>query len=93
MPPIAMSREYFAELLEIGKSKAPQTERLQKVELVVEQFPSELESVEDVEAESQPPHQVRCSCQQSAHRRVRQRVGQPRPQSHVQLADSECGAR
>ncbi len=51
MPPIAMSRGYFAELLEIGKSKAPQTERLQQVELVVEQFLSKLESVEDVEAE------------------------------------------
>ncbi len=51
MPPIAMSRGYFVELLEIGKSKAPQTERLQQVELLVEQFLSELESVEDVEAE------------------------------------------
>jgi len=51
MPPIAMSREYFAELLEIGKSKAPQTERLDQVDLLVEQFLSELESVEDVEAE------------------------------------------
>ena len=51
MPPIAMSRGYFVELLEIGKSKAPQTERLQQVELVVEQFLSKLESVEDVEAE------------------------------------------
>ena len=51
MPPIAMSRGYFVELLEIGKSKAPQTERLQQVELVVEQFLSELESVENVEAE------------------------------------------
>ena len=50
MPSVA-PREYFAELLEIGKSKAPQTERLQQVELVVEQFLSELESVEDVEAE------------------------------------------
>ncbi len=51
MPSVA-PREYFAELLEIGKSKAPQTpERLQQVELVIEQFLSELESVEDVEAE------------------------------------------
>ncbi len=52
MPPIAMSRGYFAELLEIGKSKAPQTERLQQTELLVEQFLSELESVGDIEAES-----------------------------------------
>ena len=54
MPPIAMSREYFAELLEIGKSKAPQTERLQQVELLVEQFLSELEAanVGDIEEES-----------------------------------------
>ena len=51
MPPIA-PREYFAELLEIGKSKAPQTERLQQTELLVEQFLSELESVGDIEAES-----------------------------------------
>ncbi len=53
MPPIA-PREYFAELLEIGKSKAPQTERLQQTELVVEQFLSELEAanVGDVEAEN-----------------------------------------
>ena len=53
MPPIA-PREYFAELLEIGKSKVPQTERLQQVELVVEQFRSELEAVHvgDVDAES-----------------------------------------
>ena len=43
MPPIA-PREYFAELLEIGKSKAPQTERLQQVELVIEQFLAELEA-------------------------------------------------
>ena len=54
MPPIAMSRGYFVELLEIGKSKAPQTERLQQVELVVEQFLSELEAVHvgDIAAES-----------------------------------------
>ncbi len=52
MPPIAISRGYFVELLEIGKSKAPQTERLQQVELLVEQFLSELESVGDVEAEN-----------------------------------------
>ena len=51
MPPIA-PRGYFAELLEIGKSKAPQTERLQQTELLVEQFLSELESVGDIEAES-----------------------------------------
>ncbi len=51
MPSIA-PRGYFAELLEIGKSKAPQTERLQQVELLVEQFLSELESVGDVEAGS-----------------------------------------
>ncbi len=51
MPPIAISRGYFVELLEIGKSNAPQTERLQQTELLVEQFLSELESVEDVEAE------------------------------------------
>ncbi len=53
MTPVA-PREYFAELLEIGKSKAPQTERLQQVELLVEQFLSELEAVHvgDIEAES-----------------------------------------
>ena len=51
MPPIA-PREYFAKLLEIGKSEAPQTERLQQTELLVEQFLSELESVGDIEAES-----------------------------------------
>ena len=51
MPSIA-PREYFAELLEIGKSEAPQTECFQQVDLVVEQFLSELESVGDVEAES-----------------------------------------
>ena len=50
MPSVA-PREYFAELFEIGKSKAPQAERLQQVELLIEQFLSELESVEDVEAE------------------------------------------
>ena len=54
MPPIA-PREYFAELLEIGKSKVPQTERLQQVERLVEQFLSELEAanVGDIEAENQ----------------------------------------
>ena len=53
MPPAAKPGEYFAELLEIGKSKAPQTERLNQVELLIEQFLSELESVVgDVEAES-----------------------------------------
>jgi len=53
MTPIA-PREYFAELLGIGKSKAPQFERLQQVELLVEQFLSELEAanVVDIEAES-----------------------------------------
>ncbi len=53
MPPIA-PREYFAELLEIGKSEAPQTERLQQVELLVEQFLSELEAanVGSVETEN-----------------------------------------
>ncbi len=53
MPSIA-PREYFAELLEIGKSKAPQTERLQQTELVVEQFMSELEAanVGSVETEN-----------------------------------------
>lgn len=46
--------EYFAELLEIAKSNAPQTERLQQVELVIEQFLSELEAAEvgEVETES-----------------------------------------
>ena len=48
MPPIA-PRWYFAELLEIGKSKAPQTERLNQVELLIERFLSELESVGDIE--------------------------------------------
>ncbi len=54
MPPIAKPEEYFAELLEIGKSKAPQTERLQQVELVVELFLSELEAanVGEIETES-----------------------------------------
>ena len=52
MPPIA-PREYFAELLEIGKSKAPQTERLDQVELLIEQFLYELDAVPgDIEAES-----------------------------------------
>ena len=46
---------YFAELLEIGKSNVPQSERLQQVELVVEQFLAELEAanVGDIEAENQ----------------------------------------
>ncbi len=54
MPPIAKPGEYFAELLAIGKSKTPQTERLQQVELVVEQFLSELAAanVGDIEAEN-----------------------------------------
>ncbi len=54
MPPIARPGEYFAELLEIGKSEAPQTERLQQVELLVEQFLSELEAanVGSVETEN-----------------------------------------
>ncbi len=54
MPPIARPGEYFAELLEIGKSKAPQTERLQQVELVVGLFLSELEAanVGEIEAEN-----------------------------------------
>ncbi len=54
MPPIARPWEYLAELLEIGKSKTPQTERLQQVELVVGLFLSELEAanVGDIEAES-----------------------------------------
>ncbi len=53
MPPIA-PREYFAELIDIGKSKAPQTERLQQVELVVGLFLSELEAanVGEIEAEN-----------------------------------------
>ena len=53
MPSIA-PREYFAELLEIGKSKTPQTERLQQVELLVEQFLSELKAADigGVEEES-----------------------------------------
>ncbi len=53
MPPIA-TQEYFAELLEIGKSEAPQTERLQQVELLAEQFLSELEAanVGSVETEN-----------------------------------------
>ncbi len=53
MPPIAISRGYFVELLEIGKSKAPQTERLDHVELLIEQFLSELEGVPgDIETEN-----------------------------------------
>ena len=54
MPPIAKPGEYFAELLEIGKSKATQSERLQQVELVVEQFLSELAAanVGEIEAEN-----------------------------------------
>ncbi len=52
MPPVA-PREFLAELFEIGKSKAPQTERLQQAELLVEQFLSELAAVVgDIEAES-----------------------------------------
>ncbi len=54
MPPIARPGEYFAELLAIGEFKASQSERLQQVELVVEQFLSQLEAanIGDVEAES-----------------------------------------
>ncbi len=54
MPSIVKPGEYFAELLEISKSNAPQTERLQQVELVIEQFQSELEAAQvgEVEAES-----------------------------------------
>ena len=54
MPPIAKPGEYFAELLGIGKSKAPQSERLQQVELLVEQFLSELKAADigGVEEES-----------------------------------------
>ncbi len=52
MPPIA-PQEYFAELLEIGRSKAPQTERFDQVKLLFEQFLSELEAVHgDIVAES-----------------------------------------
>ena len=53
MPPIAEPGGYFAALLKIGKSKAPQTERLLQVELVVGLFLSELEAanVGDIEAE------------------------------------------
>ena len=54
MPPIAKPGEYFAKILEIGRSKGPQTERLLQVELVVGLFLSELEAanVGDIEAES-----------------------------------------
>ncbi len=54
MSPIAKPGEYFAELLEIGKSNAPQTERLQQVELVVDLFLSELgaANVGGIEAEN-----------------------------------------
>ena len=54
MPPIAKPGEYFAELLVIGKSQAPQSERLQQVELLVEQFLSELKAADIgvVDAES-----------------------------------------
>ncbi len=52
MPPIA-TQEYFVELLEIGKSKAPQTERLRQVELLAEQFLSVPDAVHgDIAAES-----------------------------------------
>jgi len=53
MPPIA-PREYFVELLEIGKSKAPQSERLRQVDALVTQFLSELgaANVGGIEAES-----------------------------------------
>ncbi len=54
MPPVGRPGEYFAELLAIGKSKAPQTERLQQVELVVDRFLAELEAanVGEIETES-----------------------------------------
>ena len=54
MPPIAKPEEYFAQLLEIGKSKAPQTERLLRLELVVGVFLYELEaaSVGEIETEN-----------------------------------------
>ena len=54
MPPIAKPGEYFAKILEIGRSKGPQTERLLQVELVVGLFLSELEAanVGDIEAEN-----------------------------------------
>ena len=68
MPPIAKPGEYFAELLEIAKSKAPQSERLQQVELLVEQFLYELDAVPgEIEAESYRAKFV--------DRRVSQRVG------------------
>ena len=53
MPSVA-PREYFAELLEIGKSKAPQTEPLLRLALVVGLFLYELEaaSVGEIEAEN-----------------------------------------
>ena len=63
MPPIA-PREYFAQLLEIGKSKAPQTERLLRLELVVGVFLYELEaaSVGEIEAENRRARFIaRCS--------------------------------
>ncbi len=44
MPPIAKTEEYFAELLKISESEASHSERLQQVELLVEQFLSELEA-------------------------------------------------
>ena len=54
MPPIAEPGEYFAELLEIGKSETPQTERLQQTEAVVGRFLSELVAayVGEIEAEN-----------------------------------------
>ena len=52
MPSVA-PREYFAELLEIGKSKAPQTERLLRLELVVGLFLYELEAASGGEIEAE----------------------------------------
>ncbi len=54
MPPVGRPGEYFAELLAIGEFKASQSERLQQVGLVVEQFLSELaaSNVGEIEAEN-----------------------------------------
>jgi hypothetical protein len=57
MPSVA-PREYFAELLEIGKSKAPQSERLQQVELLVEQFLSELKAA-DIGGVEEESHRIK----------------------------------
>ncbi len=53
MPPIARPGEYFAELLAIGEFKASQTERLQQVELLVEQFFAELAAANVGEIETE----------------------------------------